>query len=408
MPRRPVSRFFMAACCFATAVLSLSGPAAAELKSSDVRLRIGAPSAQGSWSLRIDNAGSEAVRIAADVRLLSFEVSVPAKDGQKAIRASCKGPAAFGIKSFPAGRGVVLEPGHSYVEAFDPRLLCFGKKKSKLLVAGASFTPHYGFAPKPRWRRGPEKAPFAVEGTHDPRKLKPSKGLTGHTFILSSAPPNAPTAPGVPDQRDGNAQGVPGQVNIPAESHEHGGDAHSHEPPAGQADERAPRLAFTHTSFVDALHARDAVVNVQTHNAGSRDERIVVRRRDLSFIVAGPDGRLKSCGRQSIDHAVPVDNYRKVRGKKHIHMRVLLVELCSRSYFERAGLYRVRATVHVDHHGNRVGLDALTGAATTVTGNPGAGGQHTHAPLETLVRIRRGVRPFHLAPPTVVETKTLP
>ena len=123
-----------------------------------VRLRIVAPSAHGRWLLRVDNEGDEPIRIAADVRLLRFEVTAPETEAPKPGRwrpppkkTICDGPSAFGMDgSFPGRRELILGPGRSYVEEFDPRLICFGKD-AQALVPGARVKSYYGWTPARRW-----------------------------------------------------------------------------------------------------------------------------------------------------------------------------------------------------------------------------------------------------------------
>ena len=164
-----------------------------------VTLRIIAPSAKGPWLLRIDNEGDQPVRIAADVRLLRFEVRAPAAEktpkslthqsGWQRRAAVCDGPSTFGIADhFPVGRDLIVEPGHSYVEEFDPRLICFDDD-AKLLVPGAMVKAYYGWLPNKKPWMKMSVAPFVADASQVPRKYKPLRRLEAPTMVLSHAAP---------------------------------------------------------------------------------------------------------------------------------------------------------------------------------------------------------------------------
>ena len=239
-----------------------------KLPAPPVRMRVIAPSAVGPWMLRIDNESDAKIRIPADVRLLTFEVRTPSDAPVRQTHASgwsrratvCDGPRAFGLTGrFPARRELVLEPGHSYTEEFDPRLICFGKD-AELLVPGARVKAYLGWKPRPRWSKQMDAAPFAVDAASVPRKYRPMRRLEAPTLVLSHAPPvvygpdgetpqptvtpsdRAPTAPaGAGTEGDGskgagtkNAGRAPGAPSQPPDSGPRprqappGGEAHHH------------------------------------------------------------------------------------------------------------------------------------------------------------------------------------
>src|SRR4029079_11472587 len=94
------------------------------------RLWIMAPSAQGNWMFRLDNEGERPLRIPADVRLLRFEIEL--HDGKKTKKVKGAAPAGFRPEGVTQARALLLAPGESYVETFDPRLICFGKDADAL------------------------------------------------------------------------------------------------------------------------------------------------------------------------------------------------------------------------------------------------------------------------------------
>lgn len=440
-----------------------------------VRMRVIAPSAQGPWMLRIDNESDTKVRIPADVRLLTLEVRTPSDAPVRLTHAGgwsrratvCDGPGAFGLTSqFPAQRELVLEPGHSYTEEFDPRLICFGKD-AELLAPGAQVKPYLGWKPRPKWSRKMEAAPFAVDAASVPRKYRPMRRLEAPTLVLSHAPPveygpggrgavapspRAPTAPGGADGEGGAAEEAgraPGPPSQPPDSgprprqappgqhaHPHGGHDHDHgegkrskrkrgpksaeeasmhrprrrqtsprpDPPA--QDDLGARMTLTATHYADAQRPTEIQLSVQAHNTGERPVFVALRSRMLSFRVQGPNGEVR-CPRPSVEHAVPRDLFQTLHHGKHVHMDVLLAEVCPPGTFDRPGLYFAIPELVADADGRQYGLSAITGLVTTRDpGDPG--GTHQVEDDATLIRVTRGRRPFYRGRPRQLPTRVLP
>src|SRR5262249_38722793 len=101
------------------------------------RLWLIAPGPREPWTMRIDNEEDRAIRIPADIRLLSFDIEVPMIDPKnpkkKPLTYKCSAPDALRPSGFPDRRGLLLAPGQSYIESFDPRLFCFGKNAAALV-----------------------------------------------------------------------------------------------------------------------------------------------------------------------------------------------------------------------------------------------------------------------------------
>jgi len=408
------------------AVLALAAhaPAAdrpAELGPAPARLWVIAPAARGAWLLRIDNEGDEPLRIAADVRLLRLEVR-PLKNGEWGRRAEvCDGPKAFGLANrFPERRELLLEPGQSYIEQFDPRLICFGKQ-ARLLAPGALVRPTYGWKPPPRWSRARAKPPFVADGTRSPRRFRPLRQLAAPTMLLSWSPPMVfggrvparsyvppasaggehhfhhatplpidppvPSSPGPADRAEPTEQASgPDPAGQPGRKHRHGRRRAS-------MDELRARFAITASGYADARHGRDVVVSVETHNAGERPALVALRRRHLSFEVYGPDG-LTECPRRTVDHVVPPDFFRKLGRRSHVQLKVLLGEACPPGSFDRPGLYTALPRLHADETGRAHGLRATTGEVGTNDRGP-VSGRHREDDDATLIRVTRGRLPFY-------------
>jgi hypothetical protein len=432
-------------------VLSWSAEARAHEKADEklppptITMRVIAPSAQGPWLLRIDNEGEEPIRIAADVRLLRFEVRVPSDkpvsrsyQGGWAPRAAvCDGPSTFGLADhFPGGRELVVDPGHSYTEQFDPRLICFGKN-SELLVPGAYVHAYYGWKPRPTWSRKMEAAPFVADAAHAPRRFRPLRRLTAAPLVLSHAPPvmygdpapepdegrgdqqvQQPEAPNPPaavssddDATTAPPSAQPPSAQPPSQSAER---ASTHrpraviDPPRRQEtkDELAARMTLTASHHTDAARPTDVSLSVQAHNTGQRELFIALRSRMLSFMVDGPTGRVR-CQRQSSGHQVPRDLFRTLHHGKHVHMEVSLSEVCPPGTFDRPGLYRAVPILLADANGAQYGLSAITGTVTTR--DPGApSGTHRSDDDGTLIRLRKGRMRFYRERPMQIPTRVLP
>jgi hypothetical protein len=150
----------------------------------------------------------------------------------------------------------------------------------------------------------------------------------------------------------------------------------------------------------------DVSLSVQAHNVGQRPLFIAVRSRMLSFDVEGPEGVVR-CPQPSGNHKVPRDLFRLLHHTNHVHMDVMLTEVCPQGTFERPGLYLVTPTLHADAAGREYGLIAATGVVSTR--DPGkVSGTHRLDDDATLVRMRRGSRPFYSEAPRTLPTRVLP
>jgi len=392
-----------------------------------IRMRVIAPAPRGPWLLQIQNDGPEPLRIPADLRLLRLEVWSPLKNGGGWTKRSkiCDGPKDFGLtRTYPHRRALLLEPGMSWIEEFDPRFICFGKQAA-LLEPQARVRPTFGFVPRSTKRlKRAEKAPFVVDGTLGPRDLRRIKRLVGPTMLLSHSALelDATTTTGrfmaskelasTAHERD-NQDASPGHAHPHPHASQGEGDKGSGAtttaaPSAQPIDELAAALTLTTSRYADAAAARDIAVSVEAHNTGGRPVMVALRARQLAFLVEGPDGTVK-CPRGSRDHRVPRDLFRTLDDGKHIHMYVLVAEACPPNTFNRPGMYIVTPTLYADASGRELGLDALTGKITTR--EPGdVGGTHTRDDDASLVRLRFAPRPYYkpAAKPTVAITNNLP
>ncbi|WP_437309180.1 hypothetical protein [Sorangium sp. So ce388] len=385
-----------------------------------------APSPQGPWTLRIDNAGERPMRIPADVRLLRLEIDTLNKRTKKTVR--CAAPAGLKPSGFPERRALLLPPGQSYMEHFDPRLLCFGKDEAAL-AGGSVVRAWYGWGPPPKWSRKAPAPPFAAESTDDPPAFAPATGLAAPTLVLSyglparkefagdeagGAEPPAGDRPAQPSadmtaQPPGDKAAQPSAdkaaqppadkaaqpsadkaagagAGQPASSGEGRGAGSSGEP---IVDANAPRLELRSEPWSDAASPRSIVVRVTARNAGKRPMTVAIRPRMLEFHVAGPNGTTV-CEAAPPTDAIPRDMYRTLKAGATVDVSLLLREVCPPDTFAREGLYEVTATLHANEPGTGLGLDAYTATVT--------------APSATLLRVKSAPEPFYAAAPRAVQT----
>src|SRR6185312_12951402 len=100
----------------------------------------------------------------------------------------CKLPSPLRPDAFPDSSALLLRPGESYVESFDPRLFCFGKEASARLAGGSVVHARFGWeaAKQPAWsaKKKPDSGPFVVESTVFPPDTMPLRELTAPTMVL--------------------------------------------------------------------------------------------------------------------------------------------------------------------------------------------------------------------------------
>lgn len=424
---------------------SAAKPAAAKpgeaepLPNPSVRLWMVASGPQGPWTMRIDNEGEKPLRIPADVRLLRFEIEpepyiastdapdpkpkkpVPAKKPTKPL--VCKLPAPLRPDSFPEKSALLLRPGESYVESFDPRLFCFGKDAAARLAGGAVVHTHFGWeaAKKPAVsaKKKPDTGPFAVEGTAFPPEVMPLRELTAPTMVLHFGSPAKPPAPEArpaepttdpsepePKATDTKAAGAKGPdpkaIDAKAIDTKAAG-AKEPEPKATDAkvagplppvvDENAARLELTSSPFVEASTTSRATITLTATNVGRRPMLVALNQRMLGFRIEGPDELLR-CSPLPPTHGIPREHFRTLSPGASSSMTLLLGEGCTRDALRRPGLYRIQATLHAGESGSELGLAAYTGKA----------------PMRepALFRVLDGPDPFYAVTPRAIPTPKPP
>ncbi|WP_437726602.1 hypothetical protein [Sorangium sp. So ce861] len=369
------------------------------LPPAPARVWLIAPSPEGPWTLRIDNEGERPMRVPADVRLLRFEIDTLSKRTKKTTR--CAAPLGLKPSGFPERRALLLAPGQSYVEHFDPRLLCFGKDEAAL-AGGAVVRAWYGWGPPPKWSRKAPSPPFAAESTDDPPAFAPAPGLAAPTVVLSYGLPRKDAA-----EDDGARDAEPPsaadhEAQPPADKTPQPPADKTPQPPADKpvqvaagapgepiVDANAPRLELKSEPWSDAASPRSVVVRVSAKNAGKRPMTVAIRSRMLAFHVAGPNGTTV-CEASPPTGAIPRDMFRTLKPGASVDLSLLLREVCPDDTFAREGLYQVTATLHANEPGMGLGVDAYTAVV--------------YAKSSTLLRVKSAPEPFYAAAPRAVPT----
>jgi hypothetical protein len=311
-----------------------------------VRLAIEVPPAHGPWRIVVTNNDRVPVRLAADARLLSLLVRQPAdKDYVR-----CKLPAA--MLGSPRERQLLLNPGESYVEPFDPRMFCWGDDADKL-GPGASVTAFLGWSPDARLekRSKPQVAPFVAEPVLAPAAFLPAKQIASFTFWLPQG-----DGPFLSDVR---------------------------EPPPRFVG--APDLRLSTPRWSDATDHRAARISATLTNVGDRAALVHVRPDDLEVRVQRPDASSSVCGPGTGYRAAVRDFFLTIQPGKSASVSSLLTELCPSGTFDRPGLYVLQTTLRVRDDGSAFRLQAVTGDFSS--------------PKSTLLRVRSSREPYHAAPP---------
>ncbi len=389
------------------------GDAAAQaLPPAPVRTWLVTPTRNGPWTIRVDNTGDHPVRIPADVRLLRLELV--ASDGRRAKRTVRCDLGELRPDAFPDRRALYLAPSQSWVETFDPRLICFGKD-AELLAGSVLVRARFGWDPPPKRSKARPEAPFAADGVDDPAFFGPLRELGIPSVMLSydeapqaptglldppappqppasPAPSAAPASPAPAPPVDAGAVVILRPAGAPVAAP--AAPAAVEPPPPPIVDANAPRIELTQGAMSDARGAGQVTVTVTATNVGKWPLIAPFHARMLEFRVLAPDGRRTRCDAAAPTRAIARDLYRTMKPGASMTFPVRLLEVCPVGTFGRPGLYSAHATLRAREPGTEVGLEAYTGIIPAI------------AP--TLVRVQSGPSPFYTVPPAAVATPVDP
>jgi hypothetical protein len=312
-------------------------PAAPAAPAPAVKLTLDAPTTRGPWTMRVTNAGEIPVRIVADARLLTLELTP--RGESKPVR--CELPGDMRPPD-DLERPLVLAPGRTYAETFEPRLYCFGGKRGAALAPGATAVARLG------WPRR----------THPPYEVSPIDGVEPEVAPLASieSPPIA-----VPDE--------PSPSFAPAAT------------PAADV----PRLALRGSEAVDAESLTRIAVTVTLRNEGTRAVVVRFQPETLGFDLVGPGG-VERCSWPTLPSAPTRELFTTLRPQSATSVTLALADYCPTRAFDRGGLFVLRP--HLDTSrasGADLGLRTFDGEVI--------------ATAPTLVRLHQGAAPHRLVQP---------
>ena len=300
----------------------------------DVKLTVEAPTTRGPWTMRVANADEVPVRIVADARLLALDVTP--RSARTSTR--CELPADM-RPSDDLDRTLVVPPGRSYAETFEPRLYCFGRKLD-VLAPGAVVVVRLG------WTVGKKSEP--------PFEVSPIEGVAPEVGPLRSldAPPVA-----LPDEPS---------VSLVQPSAEHDWDAD------------APRLSLQGPASVDSLSPGEIELPVTLRNEGARTVVVRFRPEVIGFDVVGPAG-VEHCIWPMVPAAAMRELFSTIPPRASETLTVTLQSYCTRQSLDQGGFLVVRPRLDTrSASGAAVGLHTFDGEVIAVT--------------PTLLRLHRGVK----------------
>jgi hypothetical protein len=311
-------------------------PPAETRPAPSVTLTLDVPTTRGPWTMRVTNRGAVPVRIAADARLLSLEVT------PRGARAPVHCELPDDMR--PADDlevALTLAPGRSYAESFEPRMYCF-EGKLDALTAGAVVGAHLGWV-------GARKleAPFAVSPIDGAEPaVAPLKALEGSPVAL----PDEPSS-------------WPGRATMTA------------------VDDDSPRapLSLQGPRAVDADWPNDIRIPLTLRNDGIRPVVVRFRPATVRFEIVGPAG-VETCVWPLMPAAAMRELFATLPPKGSETLDLMLSSYCTEHGLDRGGLIVVRPVLDTRNaSGLAVGLSTFDGEVT--------------AAAPTLLRLHRGATP---------------
>ncbi|HEY4015011.1 MAG TPA: hypothetical protein VGM06_16825 [Polyangiaceae bacterium] len=298
-------------------------------------LSLTTPTTHGAWTMRVTNEGDEPVRIVADARLLTLEVT------PRGARAPVRCELPDDMR--PPGdldRVLVVPPGRSYVETFESRLFCLTAGQIDALSPGAIVVARLG------WRSGSASSPpfiaSAVEGA-DPG-VAPLKWIEAPPIAL----PDEPTAWAAADTR-----------------------------PGASGDGDGPRLTLHGPPSVDAATTNEIVIPLTLHNEGRHAVVVQFRPETLDFDILR-DGVLETCAWPTVPGSPLREMFTTLAPGASEPLEVTLSSYCTTGHgLDQAGLIVVwpRLDTH-DASGAPLGMQTFNGQVV--------------ATAPTVVRLHRG------------------
>lgn len=280
------------------------------------------PSASGPWALRVQNTGETPVRIPADARLLSLEITPPAGQPVALDKAAKKGaPVGSPTCVLPddarpstdEGLELVIPATRGWSTTFDPLFYCFGARERAALVAGASVKARFGFKAPAVKGKTPAipSPPFAVS------PVGASVGKIAAVKMIEADPVTLPDAFSAKAPATGAR---PASSDAPAES----------------------KVYLTLPETMDAAKGVDLTTNVTLVNDSDRAVTLLFRTDMMQFTASGPGGSV-ACGAVRNIGSPMKELFVTVGAKGKTSMGVMFTATCGPGTFDQPGLYRLDA-----------------------------------------------------------------
>ena len=302
-------------------------------------LSLDAKAPDHGWTVKLVNGGTDSIRLVADPRLLSFDVTNAGHDQH------CTLPADM-TPTTDTEHTLVVPPNRSWSAAIDPAMYCFTSAQTAALAPGATVTANFGFAAgayRPPWALTP------VAGSD--AGAQPARRISAPVVTLAAPP-----------ELDAGATTLPLDASITT----------------NPANAYPVKLKVSIPERLDVSRAFEQSVTVSITNEGDRPVRTLITPPTIGFAVELPSGRLVRCGADTAVTAFP-ELVSSLAPRGRTAQSIDIGALCG-VYMRHAGLYRVRA--RLDTH-----LVAPPPGSTTFWSGESLG-------LPMLMRVRAGEDPM--------------
>lgn len=317
-----------------------------------VTLSLDAKAPDHGWTVKLVNGGADPIRIVADWRLLSFDVSNAGHDHH------CTLPTDM-TPTTDTERTLVVPPNRTWSAEIDPAMYCFTSAQTAALVPGATVTANFGFA----LQSGAYRPPYAVTPVSGDAGAQPARRISATVVTLAAAP-----------ELDAGAPALSLDASVTT----------------NPANAYPVKLKMSLPDRLDVSRAFEQSVTVSITNEGDRPVHTLITPPTIGFAVELPSGRLVRCGADTAVSAFP-ELLSTLAPRARTAQSIDIGAVCG-IYMRRPGLYRVRA--RLDTH-----LVAPPPGTTTFWS-----GESLGTPM--LMRVRAGEEP--MAPPHLDPIPTPP
>ncbi len=316
-------------------------------QADEVRAVLSVEATGRQWVVRVENVGETPIRLIADPNLLAFDLAppVPQSDSEHDPGAGKRSLATAEAKSATSKRKpakplrcalpadvrssslddleVTVPAKQSWSTTIDPLYYCFSARERTALVAGATLTPHLGWAsplgktpakkPSVSARRGPfvvtplrDEREAGTAGTAESKAELAARELVGTPVTLERNVLDAAPGPQAPGPQ------APVAVRVP------------------------PAL--------DSARGVDLVAPVSVVNRSLRPVTLFFRPNLIRFLVDGPTGSTECGSFRSVDAPIR-ELFATVAPKGSTSHSISLDQLCPRGTFNAPGIYRAEPIV---------------------------------------------------------------